>query len=362
MASRIAALVASIAWLAAAAATDVAGSRPEEIAPDVEFLRGAILPERGPDGNTVVVEAPQGLVVIDTGRHAWHSDAILAVAKAKDRPIAAVVNTHWHLDHTSGNGRIKAAFPKATVYATNAVDRVLAEGGFLARNLESSRRMLDDPKLSDTQNDEVGIFIATMAEREILRPDIIVQVSGETSIAGRTFDVRTTDGAVTDADIWLYDGASGVAVIGDLVTLPAPFFETACPAAWRKALDEVWALPFKTAVPGHGEAMNREQFDIWRGAFKSYMDCVEGQSEADQCAAAWADGIASLNGTDEPVAQDGTRLRGVLRRNASRKRRQERRLPCALAAGRLRRLHFDRDHASAAGDRLPGMRPALAEP
>ena len=140
MATGVAALVASIVWLAAAAAPDVAGSPPEKIAPGVELLRGAMLPERGPDGNTVVFDAPQGLVVIDTGRHAWHSDAILALAKAKDRPIAAIVNTHWHLDHTSGNGRIKAAFPKAPVYATNAVDRVLAEGGFLARNLESSRK------------------------------------------------------------------------------------------------------------------------------------------------------------------------------------------------------------------------------
>ena len=128
MATGVATLVAAIAWLAAAAAPDVAGSPPEEIAPGVELLRGAILPERGPDGNTVIFDTPQGLVVIDTGRHAWHSDAILALAKARDRPIAAIVNTHWHLDHTSGNGRIKAAFPKAPVHATNAVDRVLADG------------------------------------------------------------------------------------------------------------------------------------------------------------------------------------------------------------------------------------------
>jgi glyoxylase-like metal-dependent hydrolase (beta-lactamase superfamily II) len=301
MATGDAVFLASLAWLAAAAAPGAVGSPSAKIAPGIELLGGAFLPERGPDGNTVVIEAPQGLLVIDTGRHAWHSDAILALARARNRPIAAVVNTHWHLDHTSGNGRIKAAFPGAPVYATNAVDRVLAEGGFLARNLESSRRMLDDPKLSDTQKEEVGIFIATMAERELLRPDVIVQGSGEKSIAGRTFDVRVTAGAVTDADIWLYDGASGVAVIGDLVTLPAPFFETACPAAWRKALDEVWSLPFKTAIPGHGEPMDREQFDTWRGAFNSYMDCVEGDSEAGQCAAAWADGIASLNGTHEPA-------------------------------------------------------------
>jgi glyoxylase-like metal-dependent hydrolase (beta-lactamase superfamily II) len=282
-----------------AAAPAVATPSPQEIAPGVELLRGAILPERGPDGNTVVFDAPEGLIVVDTGRHAWHSDAILAYAKSEARPVAAILNTHWHLDHTSGNGRIKAAFPKAPVYATNAVNRALAPGGFLARNLESSRAMLDDPKLSEIQKEEIRIFHATMAESGVLRPDVVVTDSGARTIAGRPLDLRVTDGAVTDADLWLYDGASGVAVIGDLVTFPAPFFETACPAAWRQALDDVWAVPFKTAIPGHGEPMSRAQFDAWRGAFNRFMDCVEGTTEAGQCAAAWADGITSFDGSDE---------------------------------------------------------------
>lgn len=88
-------------------------------------------------------------------------------------------------------------------------------------------------------------------------------------------------------------------VLGDLVTLPAPFFETACPAQWRFALDQVWAVPFKSAIPGHGERMNRVQFDVYRSAFNAYMDCVEGETAAAQCAAAWADGVAPLIGDDE---------------------------------------------------------------
>ena len=284
---------------AAAASTPVTTPPTQEIAPGIALLRGAILAERGPDGNTIVFDAPAGLVVVDTGRHSWHSDAILAFAKARNRPIAAILNTHWHLDHASGNGRIKAAYPDATVYATNAVDRALAKGGFLARNLESSKPMLDDPKVSDVQKEEVRIFMATMAESDVLRPDVIIGRSGLRSLAGRDFDLRVTDGAVTDADIWLYDTRSGVAAIGDLVTFPAPFFETACPAAWRKALDEVWETPFKTAIPGHGEPMTRAQFDSYRGAFNRYMHCVEGPSEAGQCAATWADGIALFTGADE---------------------------------------------------------------
>ena len=283
----------------AAASPPPAAPPPQEIAPGIELLRGAILYERGPDGNTVVFDAPQGLVVVDTGRHTWHSDAILAFAKSRNRPVAAIINTHWHLDHTSGNGRVKAAFPGARVYATDAVDRVLADGGFLARNLESAKSMLDDPKLSETQKEEVKIFVATMDERQNLRPNVVVSKSGPATLAGKNFDVHVTGGAVTDADIWLYDASSGIAAIGDLVTLPAPFFETACPAQWRKALDEVWAAPFKTAIPGHGEPMTRAQFDTYRGAFNAYMDCVESTSEAGQCAAGWTLAVAPLTGGDE---------------------------------------------------------------
>ena len=291
-----------IVWMlaeATAEAPSVLAPPPREIAPGVALLPGAMLPDRGPDGNTIVFDAPQGLVVVDTGRHAWHSDAILAYAKSRGRPIAAIVNTHWHLDHASGNGHIRKAYPEAPVYATDAVDRVLADGGFLARNLESARPMLADPKLSDVQREEVRIFIATMAERDVLRPQVVVDQAGESRLAGKDFDLRLTKGAVTDADIWLYDAASGVAVLGDLVTFPAPFFETACPADWRRTLEEVRDVPFRVAIPGHGEPMSPAQFDTWRRAFGAFMDCADGTTEAGECAAGWADGIASFTAGDE---------------------------------------------------------------
>ncbi len=288
-------LVCTLAEAAASAPAPVAPP-PRDIAPGVALLPGAMLPERGPDGNTVVFDAPGGLVVVDTGRHDWHSDGILSYARSRGRPIAAIVNTHWHLDHTSGNGRIRAAYPATQVHATDAVDRVLADGGFLARNLEGAKPMLDDPKLGATQKEEVRIFIATMAERDVLRPQVVVREAGEAKLAGRPLDIHLTQGAVTDADLWLYDRASGVAVVGDLVTLPAPFFETACPGDWRRSLAEVGSVPFRTVIPGHGEPMDRERFDAWRGAFNAFMDCVEGEAEAGQCAAAWAAAATPLMG------------------------------------------------------------------
>jgi glyoxylase-like metal-dependent hydrolase (beta-lactamase superfamily II) len=314
--------VLTLAQAAAASAETAPAAPPEEIAAGIHLLPGAMLPGRGPDGNTVVFDAPEGLIVIDTGRHAWHSDSILAFAANRQRPIAAILNTHWHLDHSSGNGRIKAAYPKAAIYTTRAVDRALAEGGFLARNLESARPMLDDPRVDVLEKDEVRIFVATMDERQILRPDVVVTRGGDLAIAGRVLGIHVTDRAVTDADIWLYDDASGIAVLGDLVTLPAPFFESACPAQWSKALDEVWRTPFVKAIPGHGRPMDRAAFDIYRRAFNGFMDCVEGETTAAQCAASWAEGVAPLLGDEDPMRRMALEYAeyyvGLLRENGGR--------------------------------------------
>jgi glyoxylase-like metal-dependent hydrolase (beta-lactamase superfamily II) len=269
-----------------------------EIAADTYLLPGAVLPNRGPDGNTVILVAPSGLIVIDTGRHAWHSDGILAFARTRRQPVAAIVNTHWHLDHSSGNRRVKAVYPEAKIYTTRAVDRALAPGGFLARNVAAARSRPRDPNEPDARREETEIFIATMDASDALRPDVPVQRSGPLTIAGRPLSVRVAANAVTDADLWLYDEATGVAVIGDLVTLPAPFFETACPARWQAALDEVWATPFRIAVPGHGPTLSRAEFDTYRRAFGSFRACVGSENPADGCAANWTNGVGTFLTTE----------------------------------------------------------------
>lgn len=280
-------------WLAGASPV------PAEIARGVTLVPGAVPDDRGPDGNTIIFDAPDGLVVVDTGRHVWHSDAILELASRRARPVAAIINTHWHLDHSSGNTRLRAVFPEAPVYATQAVGRALQSEGFLARNYAAARAHVDSGEASEIEREERGIFIATMETAGSLRPTQPLAASGRHRFGGRRLEVHIAEGAVTDADIWLYDRRTRVAVLGDLVTLPAPFFETACPERWRAALDQVYATPFRIAVPGHGAPMNREQFSIYRAAFGAFLDCVNSDVEASACAAAWTQSVASLMSSSE---------------------------------------------------------------
>jgi glyoxylase-like metal-dependent hydrolase (beta-lactamase superfamily II) len=294
----------SIASLALTLAmTQAAPGHPEapparEIAADAFLISGAMLPDRGPDGNTVVFVGPSGLIVVDTGRHPWHSDAILAFARTRGLPVTAIVNTHWHLDHSSGNRRVKAAYPDAKVYTTKAIDRALGADGFLTRNAAAARERPPDPKASAVRLEEVALFLATMDQAGTLRPDVPVERTGPLTLAGRSLAAHVADDAVTDADLWLYDDANGIAVIGDLVTLPAPFFETACPARWQTALDEVWATPFRLAVPGHGAPMSRAGFDTYRRAFGEFRACVGSDKAPAACASGWTQGLGSLLSSD----------------------------------------------------------------
>ena len=314
-------VIATLFQTPAAAPTMPVPTAPVEIAPGMHLIRTTGAPGRGPDGNTIIIDAPDGLIVIDTGRHKELTDAILAFARERQRPIAAIVNTHWHLDHSSGNGRLKAVYPKARLYTTRAIDKVLATGGFLARNLETTKKQLSE--VTDAvRREEMQIFIATMDARKDLLPDVAVTKSGAMSVAGKSLDVRVTDKAVTDADVWLFDSTSRVAVIGDLITIPVPYFETACPDRWRASLDEVWATPFQTAVPGHGAPITREQFEVYRTSLTEFVACVRSEKPAAACGAGWVERAATLIGDDparrKAVASNMEYYVGYLRPNGGK--------------------------------------------
>ena len=79
-------------------------------------------------GLSIIIAAPKGLIVFDTGRHKEHAQQVLDFAREQNRPIAAIINSHWHLDHVGGNPRLRAEFPGIRVYASSAIDA--ARSGF----------------------------------------------------------------------------------------------------------------------------------------------------------------------------------------------------------------------------------------
>jgi glyoxylase-like metal-dependent hydrolase (beta-lactamase superfamily II) len=253
--------------------------------PAYHLISGQVPADKGPDGNTVVLDAPQGLIVVDTGRHPEHSAAILAYAKARGRPIAAIMNSHWHLDHTTGNYDIRQVYPRAEVYATNAIEGALV--GFLNRGREQGDKMLADPKFPAARMAELLRGRSVIDNPDRLRPTRPVLKSAKMKIAGRILDVRVAPFAATEADLWFYDARTKLAVVGDLVVGIVPFMDTACPDGWAKALDAIAKVPFTTLIPGHGDPITRADFLQWRTAYNNLLACGRSAADKKQCVAGW---------------------------------------------------------------------------
>ena len=262
------------------AGASAAGAEPFHLIP------GAVPLDSGPDGNTVILDAPKGLIVFDTGRHPEHAQAIIDYAKSRHRPIAAIINSHWHLDHTTGNWDIRQAYPHVDVYASGALKGALET--FLADSKANAEKALADPKTSQMARDQIIRGRAVLDHPERIAPNQIIKKSGRMTIAGRAIDVHLAKLAATEGDVWLYEPKSRTVIAGDLVVGLVPFMDTACPEGWSKALGEIARLPFTTLIPGHGDPMTRADFAQWRTAYDNFVDCGHSTRPVKECVEGWS--------------------------------------------------------------------------
>jgi glyoxylase-like metal-dependent hydrolase (beta-lactamase superfamily II) len=262
------------------------------IAPGTYLVEGEATPHRQPDGNSIIIVAPKGLIVFDTGRHKEHAQQVLDFAREQNRPIAAIINSHWHLDHVGGNPRLRAEFPDIRVYASSAIDA--ARSGFLADYRAHLVSELAQPAKSPEAQESIRAEIALIDEGAALGPTEVIAKSAPLIIAGRPLQLHLETRAVTAGDVWVFDPQTRVLLAGDLVTLPAPLFESACPARWRASLAHLGKTPFDRLVPGHGAPLTKPEFTAYRKAFSNLLDCAAGNATNNVCIEGWQSDASAL--------------------------------------------------------------------
>jgi glyoxylase-like metal-dependent hydrolase (beta-lactamase superfamily II) len=285
---RAASLAVCVLWV-----VPVPAAAAAELAPGVHLLPGRFVAGTQPDGNTVILAAPQGLVVIDTGRHAAHAQAVIDFARQAERPVAAIVNTHWHLDHIGGNAPLRRLYPDLRVHASDALAGAL--GGFLADYRAYLQGALDEAAGDSLTQAPLRAELAILDAAPALGPDEVVERSGERRVAGRPLVLELETHAVTAGDVWVFDPATRLLVAGDLVTLPAPFFDTACPTRWQAALEHLDRTDFAILVPGHGPPMDRQSFGTWRRAFDNLLAAAAAREKTvEECTDGWLQDVGDL--------------------------------------------------------------------
>jgi glyoxylase-like metal-dependent hydrolase (beta-lactamase superfamily II) len=258
----------------------------DAVAPDVALLRGRFVSGAQPDGNSVLLRGRDGLIVVDSGRHAAHTATIIDAARAADLPIVAIVNTHWHLDHVAGNAALREAYPQVEVFASDAIHDAL--DGFLADYRAQLAQMLDKGEVaSEIVAEDWRAEIARIDAGARLAPTRPVTAGEHLRLAGRPLRLGLERNAVSGGDVWVFDTTTRTLVAGDLVTLPVPLFDTVCAEGWREALQRLDAIDFAQLVPGHGAPMDRAQFGLYRKAFDDLLDCAASDAPAASCRAGW---------------------------------------------------------------------------
>jgi cyclase len=230
------------------------------------------------NGNTLVVIGDDGVLVVDSG------DALSATRKTIDAikrltplPVRFLVNTHWHWDHTLGNGEYRAAFPGVTIISTSRTRDLMDTKGRenLAGSVAAIPPYLDtlrqalaagtrrdgtsltpaDRTFLQAQIDDLGRGLGFYKEAVVALPDVTFERELTLRLGGRVVKIMAFGPGNTAGDAVVYVPDAKVAASGDLVVAPTPFAYDSFIFDWPAAMTRLTALDAAVIVPGHGPVM-----------------------------------------------------------------------------------------------------------
>ena len=82
----------------------------------IHRLRNNISVLEGSGGNVAVLTGTDGKLLVDAGIGVSKTQMTKALGELGSDPVAHLVNTHWHFDHTDGNAWLNAAGAKITAH------------------------------------------------------------------------------------------------------------------------------------------------------------------------------------------------------------------------------------------------------
>jgi glyoxylase-like metal-dependent hydrolase (beta-lactamase superfamily II) len=200
------------------------------------------------DVNVTAIGSSRGLVVVDThGSTAAGRKVLADLDSLGAGPVAHVVNSHWHWDHTFGNAAFREASRDVPIYSHEEAALWLAEHGerMKQRFADSS----DDPHRAE------------VAATEIVIPDQVFTDTRTLDLGDRALELVFAGRGHTSGDIVVRVPDSDVVIAADLVEESArPWIgKDSWPLEWPVTLDVLLdSMTEQTlVVPGHGETVDR---------------------------------------------------------------------------------------------------------
>ena len=219
-------------------------------------------------GNIIMVVGDDGVIIVDTGTHPKEAaEAWAELRKKSDKPVKAVVYTHFHPDHWGGikaivsqeqvdNGTVKI------IAHRSMLDNVIHQGGMvgpiLAMRTAYSFGLLLPPHDHAGMNHGIGPEI-TPGTSSFIRPNVFVDDVLELEIAGVQMVIKHIPSEAPD-EIAVYLVADNILLSGEAIQGPTlPNIHTLRgtkfrdPYQWYKSLDILREFSAEHLVPSHGQ-------------------------------------------------------------------------------------------------------------
>lgn len=222
-------------------------------------------------GNVVAIDAPEGLIIVDTGESVSESRKIMdELRKVSSKPVKAVVYTHFHPDHINGVQAFvspeQVASGEVQIYAHESLlANVVAQGALVGPILGVRSAYSFGTFLEPADNRDMNAGIGPLAKAEpstFIAPTITFKERLDTRIAGLPVQLLHAPSEAPD-EIVLYLPDNRVLIsaevdqgptLPNIHTLRGTKFRD--PVLWVASLDLLRSLQAEHMVPLHGRPVS----------------------------------------------------------------------------------------------------------
>lgn len=274
-----------------------------QLADGVYAIRHEDAPDAFPQGNTTVIVGERAALVIDSCYLPSSAEQdVVQIREWTTKPVRYLVNSHWHYDHTMGNGVYRDAFPGITIVAHVETRRQIAgynpqwfenfpRRGVQFREAITSGKDTNGRTLSAGEIAEYGSALAgldpvggefqALAARTDLAPDVGFDSELAIDLGGREVRLLHLGRGNTAGDVVAYLPSEKILVAGDLLDHPVPYLGGGYPIEEIATLVALARLDADTIVPGHGMVLKGRDAKAFLGHVTDFLRAVVAAVDAE---------------------------------------------------------------------------------